>query len=232
MGAARQQHKAQETPHGVHEGRCAPFVDGMFSPPHNSSPSSLDWWRILSNGAYLLPAAYAWVLKEWARTLVLLALTTVSTGHHYVTDTRDEHEANAWTKLDHAFSVIAIVAFATLIPFSREERLADAFFNLCAAAVILSLTQTRGVHAPDTNLLEACTAGVTIGVAFLVGYKRVWSRRFVHPVIWLTIAATLAFAGLVMFQYNFGEALMHGFWHVDTALLFGLLLYAGRLELK
>lgn len=204
----------------------------MFSPPHSSSPSSLDWWRILSNGAYLVPAVYAWVLREWPRTLVAIALLTVSTGHHYVTDTEGSHAANAWTKLDHAFSVIAIVAFATLIPFSREERLSDAFFNLCAAAVILSLTHVRGVHAPDTDLLEACTAGVTIGVAFLVGYKRVWSRRHVHPVVWLMIVATLVFAGLVMFQYNFGEALMHGFWHLDTALLFCMLLYAGRLELK
>lgn len=186
----------------------------------------------MSNGAYLVPAVYAGVLREWPRVLVALALLTVSAGHHYVTDTEGAHAANAWTKLDHAFSVIAIVAFATLLPFAREERLADAFFNLCAAAVILSLTQTRGINAPDATLLEACVAGVTIGVAFLVGYKRVWSRRFVHPVIWLLIAATLAYAGLVMFQYNFGEALMHGFWHVDTALLFGLLLYAGRLELK
>lgn len=204
-----------------------------FNEPTATTPSSLDWWRILSNGAYLVPAVYALIgVRELPRTFVLIALMIASTGHHYVTDTEGEHAANAWTKLDHAFSVIAIVAFATLIPFSREERLADAFFNLSAAAVILSLTQTRGVHAPDTNLLEACVAGVTIGVAFLVGYKRVWSRRFVHPVIWFLVAATLTYAGLVMFQYNFGEALMHGFWHVDTALLFGLLLYAGRLELK
>lgn len=192
------------------------------------SPSSLDWWRVLSNGAYLIPAFYAGTLHEWLRVAVLLALTAASTGHHYVTDTEGERAANAWTKMDHAFSVIATVAFATLIPFSRDDKWIDAFFNLSASVVILTLTQTRGVHASDTNLVEACTAGVTVAVAFLVGARRVWDTRRAGPLLWLLVVGTLVYAGLVMFQYNFGEALMHGFWHVDTALLFTLLLVIGR----
>ena len=192
------------------------------------SPSSLDWWRILSNGAYLIPAAYAAGVREWARALVALALLTVSTGHHYMTDTEGERAANAWTKMDHAFSVIAIVSFATLLPFAPDDRIWDAFLNISAAVTILVLTQLNGVHAADTNLMEASVAGATIGVAFLVGARRVWSLRSAGPLLWLLVIGTLVYAGLVMFQYNFGEALMHGFWHVDTALLFTLLLLIGR----
>jgi len=198
------------------------------SEPEKTTPSSLDWWRILSNAAYLVPAVYAGVKHEWPRVLVLLALTTASTGHHYVTDTEGENAANAWTKLDHAFSVIAIVAFATLIPFSRDDKWIDALFNVGSAAVILSLTYMRGVREDDTTLVEACTAGVTVGVAFLVGVRRVWSLRRAGPVPWLLVVGTLVYAGLVMFQYDYGAALMHGFWHVDTALLFTLLLLIGR----
>lgn len=195
-------------------------------------PSAYTWWRVLSNAAFLVPAWLCARKNEPARALLLLALVAVSSCHHYYTDAGSTRAA-AWTRMDHAASVSAGVVMFTLLPFGPAQQAWDAAFTLAVVVTLLLLVEERGVGRADSTQWEGVAAATFLAASLLLttphGPRRTWRLLCAAPV-WqaLCLCGTVAYAGLVMFQYNYGEAVMHGLWHVNAALLFSVLVYRGR----
>lgn len=180
--------------------------------------SSLALWTVASNAAYLVPMGYACRMQEWLRAVLLLGLLVASIGHHYVTEAH--YDETLWTVADHILSCVTAVALATAWPLRRNQWPLAAGVNVCNAVAV-------GCVAGDT-LKEGCVAGTFVIVSFVLGARRVrLVLRHTSKALLGLVAATVAVAGVVMFAYNFGDTLLHGFWHLDTALLFVLLLKTG-----
>lgn len=135
--------------------------------------------------------------------------------------------------MDHAASVSAGVVMFTLLPFGPAHQTWDSAFTLTVVATLLLLVEERGVGRADSTQWEGVAAATFLAASLLLttpqGPRRTWRLLCTAPV-WqaLCLCGTVAYAGLVMFQYNYGEAVMHGLWHVNAALLFSVLVCRGR----
>lgn len=186
---------------------------------------------MLSNAAFLVPAWLCVRKNEPARALLLLALVAVSSCHHYYTDVGSAR-ALAWTRMDHATSVSAGVVMFTLLPFGPAYQTWDSAFTLTVVVTLLLLVEERGIGRGSTQW-EGTAAATFLALSLLLtaprGPRRVWRKLCAAPV-WqaLGLVGTVAYAGLVMFRYDYGEAVMHGLWHVNASVLFSLLAHIGR----
>lgn len=164
---------------------------------------------------------YACQRQEWLRAALLLGLIVASTGYHYVTEA--QYDDTAWTLADHILSSVTAVAVALSWPLSRNKWPLACGVNVCNAVAV-------GCVAGDV-LKEGCVAGSFVLVSLVLGARRVrLVLQHTSKILLGLVAATVVMAGVVIFAYNFGDTLLHGFWHLDTALLFFLLLKTGAPE--
>lgn len=193
-------------------------------------PTAFTWWRVLSNASFLVPAWLCVRRNEPARALLLLALVAASSGHHYYTDAGTLR--TAWTRMDHAASVSTGVVMFTLLPFGPTHQTWDSAFTLAVVVTLLLLVEERGVEG-DATQWEGVAAASFLVLSLLLTFPH-GARRAVRAVHaaprWqrLCMTGTVVYAGVVMFRYEYGEAVMHGLWHVSAALLFSVLVCMGR----
>lgn len=134
--------------------------------------------------------------------------------------------------MDHAASVSAGVVMFTLLPFGPAQQALDSAFTLTVVVTLLLLAEERVTEGSGSQW-EGAAAATFLAASLLLtaprGPRRTWRLLCTAPV-WqaLCLCATVAYAGLVMFQYNYGEAVMHGLWHVNAAVLFSVLVCRGR----
>ncbi len=151
--------------------------------------SSLAWWTVASNAAYVVPMVYACQRQEWLRAALLLGLTVASTGYHYVTEA--QYDDTAWTLADHILSSVTAVAVALSWPLSRNEWPLACGVNVCNAVAV-------GCVAGDV-LKEGCVAGSFVLVSLVLGARRVrLVLQHTSKILLGLVAATVVMAGVVM----------------------------------
>lgn len=179
------------------------------------------WFLILSNIVFLLPASLASRRNEIIRALGFTAVAGVSAMYHFCADTTVCGERAIYRELDHVLAVWLIVTITLL--FSSWHREIEYLVEVIAlggiACLILLYTGTEN----DThNLIIAIT--IPTGVFLLVVIPswsvhgvppglRIFMGRVIVGLCIIGVGIAFFFARIVPNQnYN------HGLWHIAVAL--------------
>lgn len=189
-----------------------------------SSVTELDtsqWFVILSNLAFLVPASVALHRCEVIRTLGFAAVTAVSATYHFCADTDVCGERDIYRELDHVLAVW-LTSTITLLFCSWHREIEYCIEIAVLGGVSGLVIGYTGVNNDRDNILVEVLvpAGVFIAVVIpswktngLPPGLRVFLGRVLLGIALIVVGVVFFFVDIIK-NYNYN----HGLWHILVAL--------------
>lgn len=194
-----------------------------------------EWFVVLSNVAFALPAFVSLRRRQWFRALAFTTIIFVSGTFHLSADTPVLPHSDHWQRWDSILSLYLVCSVVLLLAHFHAQAVELLLEVLVFGAVVGWWHWWVDLHGQD-RLVHSPLLGYVLPPAgvFLLVVLPTWCVHGVIPVRRQPVAWGLLFGAAAVVCYVVGttnagkQHVTHGLWHIFAALASAALVYGLR----